>query len=84
LKRKVAGVVICALLLFSTAAWGYPNSVTYSGQGLIADGFGGYDLNQEICGVANGADVNGPYLLWILIATGANSADITGLGERPP
>jgi hypothetical protein len=54
------------------------NSVTYSGQGLIADGFGGYDLVTEICGVANGADVDGPYLLWVLTATGAQNADITG------
>ena len=60
------------------AAGPYANNVSYSGQGLIADGFGGYDLNLEICGVANGADVDGPYLLWVLTATGANNADITG------
>jgi hypothetical protein len=53
-------------------------TVVYGGQGLIADGFGGYDLNTEICGVANGADVDGPYLLWVLTATGATSATITG------
>jgi hypothetical protein len=56
----------------------YPNSVTYSGQGLIADGFGGYDLQTEICGIANGADADGPYLLWVLTAPSANNADITG------
>jgi hypothetical protein len=56
----------------------YANSVTYGGQGLIADGFGGYDLITEICGVANGADADGPYLLWVLTATGAKNADITG------
>jgi len=56
----------------------YANSVTYSGQGLTADGFGGYDLNKEICGVANGADTEGPYLLYVLTATGAKNADITG------
>jgi hypothetical protein len=56
----------------------FSNKVTYSGQGLIADGFGGYDLQTEICGVANGADVDGPYLLWVLTATGATNADITG------
>lgn len=60
------------------AAGAYPNPVTYSGQGLTADGFGGYDLNTEICGIANGADVDGPYLLWVLTATGAANADITG------
>lgn len=56
----------------------YANSLIYRGQGLIADGFGGFDLVTEICGVANGADVDGPYLLWVLTATGANNADITG------
>jgi hypothetical protein len=60
------------------AAGLYPNSVTYTGQGLIADGFGGYDLQLEICGVANGADIEGPYLLWVLTATGAAKADISG------
>ena len=53
-------------------------AVTYTGQGLLADGFGGYDLVTELCGVANGAAVDGPYLLWVLTATGASSANITG------
>jgi len=61
-----------------SALGAYPNKVTYSGQGLIADGFGGFDLQTEICGVANGADVDGPYLLWVLTATGSSNADITG------
>jgi len=60
------------------AAGAYANSVTYTGQGLIADDFGGYDLQTEICGVANGAEVDGPYLLWVLTATKAKNADITG------
>jgi hypothetical protein len=55
-------------------------TVTYSGQGLNSnpDGQGGYDLNLELCGAANGADVDGPYLLWVFTATGASSASITG------
>ena len=52
--------------------------VIYSGQGLTADGFGGYDLNKELCGVENGAEVDGPYLLWVLTAAGATSATISG------
>jgi hypothetical protein len=55
-----------------------PNAVGFTGQGLIADGFGGYDLITEICGIANGADADGPYLLWVLTATGAKNASITG------
>jgi hypothetical protein len=53
-------------------------TVTYTGQGLVADGFGGFDLQTEICGIANGAEVDGPYLLWNFTATGAPSATITG------
>lgn len=56
----------------------YVNRVDYTGQGLIADGFGGFDLLTEICGIANGADVDGPYLLWVLTATKAANAEITG------
>jgi hypothetical protein len=72
-------MLVLVLALTAVApAFAYANSVTYSGQGLLADGFGGYDLITEICGVANGADVDGPYLLWVLTATGAKNADITG------
>ena len=53
-------------------------TVVYSGQGVISDDFGGYDLKTELCGVANGAEVDGPYLLWVFTATGATSATITG------
>jgi hypothetical protein len=53
-------------------------TVIYTGQGAIADGFGGYDLQTELCGVVNGADVDGAYLLWVFTATGAKSATITG------
>jgi hypothetical protein len=67
-----------ALLVASAAAWAYANSVTYGGQGLIADGFGGHALRTELCGVENGADAEGAYLLWVLTATGAGNADITG------
>ena len=72
------GLLTAMLVLAASSAFAYANAVTYSGQGLIADGFGGYDLQTEICGVANGADVDGPYLLWVLTATSASAADITG------
>jgi hypothetical protein len=66
---------VCAM---SASALAYQNSVTYSGQGLTADDFGGYDLTTELCGVENGADTDGPYLLWVFTATRATNADITG------
>ena len=56
---------------------GSANSAAFTGQGMIGDGFGGFDLRTERCGVANGADVEGPYLLWVLTATGASTAHIT-------
>lgn len=78
-KQLLIGVLFIVLALAMVApAFAYANSTTYSGQGLIADGFGGYDLRTELCGTANGADVDGPYLLWVLTATGSNNADITG------
>ena len=56
-----ATVALAALIGTGVLAAGpYANKVTYSGQGLTADGFGGYDLNREICGVSNGADIDGP------------------------
>jgi hypothetical protein len=75
---KKVGLWMVVLVLAASSAYAYPNGVSYSGQGLIADGFGGYDLQTEICGVANGAAVDGPYILWVLTATGATAADITG------
>jgi hypothetical protein len=82
MKKWMLGVLVtlCATVLIGGTALGagaYANKVAYSGQGLLADGFGGYDLQTEICGVANGADVQGPYLLFVLTATGATKADIT-------
>ena len=78
---KTTVAILFALTMLTFGAWAagpYVNGVTYTGQGLNADGFGGYDLNQEICGTANGADVDGPYLLWVLTASKATNADITG------
>src|SRR6266496_4799750 len=77
---SVLAVIASVLLSVGTAsaAGAYANPIAYTGQGLTADGFGGYDLQTEICGVANGADVDGAYLLWVLTATGAKNADISG------
>lgn len=58
---------------------GNVTSVTYSGQGLTCDpDTHTCVINLELCGVANGADVDGPYLLWVFTANGATSATITG------
>ncbi len=54
------------------------SSTTYSGQGLTADGLGGYELTEEICSTVNGAEVDGPYLLWVFTSTRSATATITG------
>lgn len=72
------GVVGLYLGGFVGIAFAYPNSVTYTGQGITADGFGGYDLSTELCGTANGAEVDGPYILWVMTATKSAKANITG------
>jgi hypothetical protein len=84
-RSSILIVVVAALLVTPAFAQktrpislASSNDVTYTGQGLLADGFGGYDLNSELCGIANGADAEGPYLLWVLTATKADSATITG------
>jgi hypothetical protein len=78
MMKTLLGAVVTLALVAPGASMAYSNGVYYTGQGLTADGFGGYDLNNEICGVANGAAVDGPYLLFVLTATGAKNADITG------
>lgn len=72
-----AASVLLSLSCTGTA-FAYANSASFTGQGVIADGFGGYDLKTELCGTANGAPMDGPYLLWVMTATGAGNANITG------
>lgn len=73
-------LLVCLIAAVAPAvfAGAFDNSVSYTGQGMTANGSGGFSLNTEICGVANGAQVDGPYLLWVLTATGSDHADITG------
>jgi hypothetical protein len=86
--RKLVAIVPIAALAFAAcdgSSLGPPDSasfttgpVYYSGQGTYLDGDGNRVLGEEICGMENGAEVDGPYLLWILTANGAASATITG------
>jgi hypothetical protein len=80
MKSRLISLLIVLLLTVTVTApaLAYANTVIFRGQGFIADGFGGYDLRTELCGVENGAEVDGPYLLWVLTATKARNADITG------
>jgi hypothetical protein len=77
--RSTFAIILAMLLAVVTgaAASAYANSVTYRGQGLTNDE-GTWLVNNEVCGIAEGAESDDPYLLWVLTATGANNADITG------
>lgn len=79
-RALIAGLAIVGLALVpATQASALTSSTaTFTGQGVMADGFGGYDLIDELCGVENGADVDGPYLLWVFTSTKASTATITG------
>lgn len=93
--KRISLVLFAAVALVATpqmaqAAGAYGNVVTYTGQGLMSDGMGGYDLQKELCAVLDSsgniipdafgetADAKGPYLLWVLTATKSSAADITG------
>jgi hypothetical protein len=51
--------------------------LTFNGQGLNDDG----SLETEICGVENGAEVDGGYLLLVLTANRATSAEFAAPGD---
>jgi hypothetical protein len=65
--------LLCAAAVFlaAAAAQAQTSPVFYTGQGLNGntDGPNSYFLNREVCGVSNGADAEGPYLLWVYTAT---------------
>jgi hypothetical protein len=80
MKRIIIAALAAGALALAPlqAALATGSTVTYRGQGLVQDAFGGYDLEEELCGIANGAEVDGPYLLWVFTATRSTSAEITG------
>jgi hypothetical protein len=79
-RLLITALAVGAMTLGSTqvALASTSSETTYRGQGLTSDGAGGYELTEELCGTANGAEVDGPYLLWVYTATKASSATITG------
>jgi hypothetical protein len=52
------------------------NPVGYTGQGIDCTS-GTCLLKTEICGVENGAEVDGPYILWVFTAAGPNVQSAT-------
>ena len=68
LSAVVLAILGISVVTSAYASPGYPNQVTYSGQGLNADG----TLQDNRCD-----DGAAPYLLFILTANKATAADIT-------
>lgn len=68
LSAAVLAVLGVSVISSASAAPGFANTVTYSGQGLDADG----GISDNRC-----ADGTEPYILWVLTANKATSADIT-------
>lgn len=79
-RALITGMAIIGLALVpaTQASALTTDTARFTGQGVMADGFGGYDLIDELCGVENGADADGPYLLWVFTSTKASTATITG------
>ena len=75
--KKVLILMAAAMMLLFTAgtAHALSNSVTFRGQGLTNGA-----LSSEVCGTANGAEREGGYILWVMTATHATSASISGPG----
>lgn len=74
MKRAFTSIAQAMAIIAAATGIAAAGTVTYTkGQGLIADGFGGYDLQTELCGVENGADADGPYMLWVFTASGATN-----------
>jgi hypothetical protein len=76
--KKILALMAAALLLMFTAGTAQALSsktVTYRGQGLTNGA-----LTTEVCGTVNGAERDGGYILWVMTATHATSASISGPG----
>ncbi len=82
MKTKLTSALIMALtlalLVAIVPALAYFNNVSFHGQGLVTNGSAGYRPQTEICGLPDGAEISGPYLLWTLSAPGARNAEING------
>lgn len=74
MKKILALMAAAVMLVFSAGtAQAYSNTATYRGQGTTNGA-----LTTEVCGPDNGAEADGSYILWVMTATGAANADITG------
>jgi hypothetical protein len=79
-------LIAMALLTIAARAWADgTGTVTWSGQGVECDEYSNCVLKTELCGTENGADVDGPYLLWVFTggpSTTAATISISGCGTE--
>lgn len=78
MKRWIITGLACASLaplatVLPASAFG--NNAAWNGNGT--DNVDEVFLDTEICGIENGAPVDGPYAYWVLTASRASAADIT-------
>jgi hypothetical protein len=73
----LAMLATVAVINAPTDARAGAGAISWTGQGVECDEFGICVLKDELCGVANGADVDGPYLLWVLTGQNITGATIT-------
>jgi len=76
-KRIVTALTIAGLGLAALpASAAYSNVATWNGNGSH-DIESTFTLDHELCGIINGAPVDGPYAYWVLTASRATNAEIT-------
>jgi hypothetical protein len=69
-------VAIAATAVQAAPASAHSNSRNWVGHGTH-EVDSEFTLDTEICGIENGAPVEGPYISWVLTASRATNADIT-------
>jgi len=67
-------VSLASVMTIASPGQAYGNSVNWLGNGVDDDET--FEFDSEICGVENGAPVDGPYVYWVLTASKASAADI--------
>jgi hypothetical protein len=69
-------VAVAAAAVLASPASAYSNSRNWLGHGSY-EVESAFTLDTEICGIENGAPVDGPYTYWVLTASRATNADIS-------
>jgi hypothetical protein len=79
MKKIHVFIILLAILVLTAVPVLASITVYYSGQGTTNG-----QLDSIICGVANGAPIDGPYLFWVFTATSDETAIIAGPWNSNP